>query len=50
MTTRQETTTGKAGVKKLKLKKKETIKDLDLKNNARDVKGGWWDTKANTKL
>ena len=39
MTTTKKTTTGKGEAKKLKLKK-ETIQDLDLKNKARDVKGG----------
>ena len=39
MTTRKKTATGKGEAKKLKLKK-ETIKDLDLKNKARDVKAG----------
>ena len=38
MTTRKKAT-GKGEVKKLKLKK-ETIKDLDLKNKAGNVKGG----------
>jgi hypothetical protein len=39
MTTRKKTTRGKGDSKKLKLKK-ETIRDLDVKSKARDVKGG----------
>ncbi len=39
MTTRKKMTPGKGEARKLKLKK-ETIKDLDLKKKARDVKGG----------
>ena len=41
MTTgRKPTTSGKGGVKKLKLKK-ETLKDLDAKRKSGDVKGGY---------
>ena len=40
MTTgRKPTTSGKGGVKKLKLKK-ETIKDLDSKGKGKEIKGG----------
>ena len=39
MTTKKKTATGKGEVKKLKLKK-DTIKDLDVKSRANEVKGG----------
>ena len=39
MTKKRDTTAGKGGVKKLKLKK-ETLKDLDPKRKAGKVKGG----------
>ncbi len=39
MTKRQKGTTGKAEVRKLKVKK-ETIKDLDAKRRAKEVRGG----------
>ncbi len=41
MTTRKKTTTGKTKVKEL-MRKKKTIKDLDAKGKARDVKAGAW--------
>ncbi len=37
--TKRKTTTGKRGVKKLKLKK-ETLRDLDTRGKGREVKGG----------
>jgi hypothetical protein len=37
--TTKKTTTGKGGAKKLTLKK-ETIRDLSLKNKAKNIKGG----------
>jgi hypothetical protein len=39
LVTKSKSTAGKAGVKKLKLKK-ETIRDLDAKGKATQVKGG----------
>ena len=40
MTTRKKRTSSKGGAKKLKLKR-ETIRDLDVKQVSRGVKGGW---------
>jgi hypothetical protein len=39
MVAKKKATTGKGQVKKLKLKR-ETLKDLDAKGKAKDVKGG----------
>ena len=39
MTKRQKGTTGKAETRKLKIKK-ETIRDLNIKSRAKEVKGG----------
>jgi len=39
MVAKKKATTGTRGVKKLKLRK-ETIRDLDVKGKAREVKGG----------
>ena len=39
MTTRKKASVGKGGAKKLKLKE-VAIKDLDVKDKAKDVKGG----------
>ena len=45
MVAKKKATTGKGQVKKLKLKR-ETLKDLDAKGKAKDVKGGITRTKA----
>jgi hypothetical protein len=39
MTTKQKTTTGKGMARKLTLKR-ETIRDLNVKRNGKNVKGG----------